>query len=105
MKNTHKKKNEMTKSIRMLAIFLVPVAALFFGISAAGAELVGGALLVIGWLFRTSCLFLLFTMFVATATKIAAGGGLPDFGYPLALAIVVFAMIFTGPGQHSIQKT
>ena len=77
---------------------------LTFGILAAGSELVGGALLVIGFLFRPAAVCVIFTMVVATAMKIQVGGGLNEFGYPMLVGLTALGLLFTGPGRMSIQK-
>jgi len=78
---------------------------LFFGIMAAGAELGGGLLWLIGWFTRPACILILFTMIVATATKIpGAGLNVAQYGYPLLFACVALAILFAGPGRYSIQK-
>lgn len=78
---------------------------LFFGIMAAGSELVGGALLIIGLLFRISSAFLVFTMLVATLYMYQASSGeINRFGYPMILLFVLLGLLFTGPGKFSVQK-
>lgn len=78
---------------------------LFFGIMAAGSELIGGALLVLGFLFRTSASFIFFTMLVATLYKYQSGSGaLTDFGYPMIMMFVALGLLFTGPGRFSVQS-
>lgn len=77
---------------------------LFFGIMAAGSELVGGLLLIAGLFHRTAAAFLVFTMLVATLMKINTGGGLSDFGYPLIMGLTLLGLMFTGPGRLSVQK-
>jgi putative oxidoreductase len=78
---------------------------LFFGIMAAGSELLGGILIIIGVLFRASTVFLIATMLVATVYKIQTGSGaLNDFGYPLVILLVLVGLLFTGSGRFSIQR-
>ena len=77
---------------------------LFFGIMAAGSELLGGLLLLVGFFHRTAAAFLVFTMLVATLMKINTGGGLSDFGYPMIMGLTLLGLIFTGPGRISLQK-
>jgi len=78
---------------------------LFLGIAAAGSELLGGLLLLVGWLFRTSTLLLMLTMAVAVALKVEqSGGDIREFGYPLLAGLVLFGLFLTGPGRISVQK-
>ncbi len=78
---------------------------LFFGAVAAGTELICGALLILGLLFRTSAALLFLTMVVATAMKVqVSGGDLQQFGYPMVVGAVLLALLFTGPGRFAIQK-
>ncbi|MCC5807882.1 MAG: DoxX family protein [Opitutales bacterium] len=78
---------------------------LFFGIMAAAAELAGGVLLVIGFLFRPAAALLVFVMAVATATTYGMSeGDLTRWGHPLIFTLVLLGLLFTGPGRMSIQK-
>ena len=78
---------------------------LLFGIAAAGSELIGGILLVVGWLFRIASSLLLATLVVATVMMYQVGkGDIAEFGYPMVLALVLLGLIFTGPGKLSLQK-
>lgn len=81
------------------------ISTLFFGVLAAGVEAVGGLLLVVGFLYRTSAFFLVWTMLVATLMKIdTSGGNLSEYGYPMVVGLVVLGLLFTGPGKLSLQK-
>lgn len=81
------------------------VFALFFGIMAAGSEVVCGALLILGLLFRTSTAILGFTMLVATVYKYqASSGDLTQFGYPMVVMLMLIGLLFTGPGKLALQK-
>lgn len=81
------------------------VSSMFFGIVAAGAEVLGGLLLAVGFLSRTSSLFLVMTMLVATLYKLdTAARELSEFGFPLIMGIVCLGLLLTGPGRYSIQK-
>lgn len=78
-------------------------ASFFFGVMAAGTELVCGALLILGLLFRPSLLLLFFTMVVATLVKIEDHGmDLTQFGYPLVMACVLAGLFFTGAGRLAL---
>lgn len=79
--------------------------ALFMGIMAAGSQLVGGALLLLGLFPRTATSFMLATMTVATATVYARSGG--DFGeyaYPAVVAVTLLGLLFTGAGRIAISR-
>ena len=81
------------------------VSTMFFGVLAAGSELVGGCLLVVGLLFRTSALFAFMTMLVATLSVVDSSNGDPSqFGYPMVMAGAVLGLLFTGPGRFAMQK-
>ena len=81
------------------------ISTMFFGVLAAGSELAGGILLVIGLLFRTSAFFLFITMLVATLSVVdSSGGDFGEFGYPMVMAGVILGLLFTGPGRISVQK-
>lgn len=81
------------------------VSTLFFGALAAGSELAGGVLLILGLFFRTSAFFLFMTMLVATLSVYSSSGGnFGQYGYPLVMASVVLGLLFTGPGRISLQK-
>lgn len=78
---------------------------LFFGIMAATAELAGGVLLVLGFLFRPAAALLVFVMTVATVTTYGMSeGDLTRWGHPLVFSLVLLGLLFTGPGRLSIQK-
>ncbi|HSH09747.1 MAG TPA: DoxX family protein [Oceanipulchritudo sp.] len=82
------------------------ISTMFFGCLAAGSELVGGLLLVIGFLYRTSAVFLFMTMVVASLMMFdTSQGDLSQFGYPMVIGLVVLGLLFTGPGQLSVQKS
>lgn len=77
----------------------------FFGIMAAVSELVGGVLVISGFIFRTATVPLIGTMVVATAYKYdASGGDFTQFGYPLLALLVLVGLLFTGPGRIAFQK-
>lgn len=76
--------------------------------AAAFAELVGGAMVLIGLLTRLGAFSLAFTMAIAILgvhwgqffnTKVSSG-----FEYPLALFAMAFALLISGGGQVSIDQ-
>jgi putative oxidoreductase len=81
------------------------VVTFFFGIVAAGSELVGGILLLVGLLFRTATVPLMGTMLVATLYKFqTSNGDIIQYGYPLVVLLVLLGLLFTGPGKYCLQK-
>lgn len=81
------------------------VVTFFFGIMAAGTELIGGLLLILGFLFRTATVPLMGTMLVAALYKFqTSGGDLTQYGYPLVVLLVLTGLLFTGPGKYCLQK-
>lgn len=76
----------------------------FWGFMAAFSESVGGALLVLGFIFRPAALLLFFTMLVASMKHLYAGDGLMGSSHSIELGIVFFAMFILGPGKYSIDK-
>ena len=88
-----------------LAVASDGALALFFGIMAAGSELIGGILLILGVLFRSATAVLLLTMAVATVTKYqTTSGDFIQYGYPLVVFLVLLGLLFTGPGRFSIMR-
>jgi putative oxidoreductase len=80
---------------------------LYWGMAATFAELVGGALLVLGFLVRPAALALFGTMVVATVVKWqsvrwGAMESISGFFYPLSLAAVAFALVFVGGGKYGL---
>ena len=81
----------------------------FWGFMAAFAEFGGGILLVLGLLFRPACFIMLITMVVAAhvhwVDAAAAGEGLKgkimEGSHAIELGILLFALLFTGPGKYS----
>ena len=81
------------------------ISTIFFGVLAAGSETVGGLMLVIGYMFRTSTAFLFVTMIVATLSQMDSSvPELAEFGFPMIMGLVVAGLLFTGPGRFSLQK-
>lgn len=81
------------------------ISTIFFGVLAAGSETVGGLMLGIGYMFRTSTAFLFVTMIVATLSQMDSSvPELAEFGFPMIMGLVVAGLLFTGPGRFSLQK-
>jgi len=75
-----------------------------WGFMAAVAEVVGGALFAVGFLFRPTCLFLIITMAVAGIKHIGGGDGIGEASHAFELLAVFAGMVFVGPGRHSLDK-
>ena len=93
---------EVGSAMAYLGVNYVPV---FWGFMAAFSEVLGGLLLIVGFLFRPACFFLGFTMVVATLLNFSVGS---DFGsitaHPLTMTFLFFSLMFIGPGRFSVQK-
>ncbi len=71
------------------------------------SELLGGALLTVGFLTRPACILLIGTMLVAAFLGHKGGGYLttndpPGNEYPLNLAVVCAMFVLLGPGAFSL---
>lgn len=76
----------------------------FFGFMAAFSEFFGGIALIVGVLFRPAMLLLASTMAVATAMHLGKGDGVLGAAHAIEVGFVFFALLFIGPGAHSIDK-
>lgn len=78
---------------------------LFWGFVAALIEVVGGFMILLGFLFRPAAFFLVLVMIVATLFQ---GHTQTDFVahglHPLSFAGIFVGLMFAGPGKWSIQK-
>lgn len=82
---------------------------LFWGLSAALSESVGGSLLLIGFAFRPACLFLIITMSVATIMHFhTTPGSLFDkwqeASHAIELGSVFLSLLLIGPGRFSVDR-
>ena len=81
---------------------VLPIA---WGFLAAVTEGIGGLLLVLGVFYRPTCLFLCFTMIVATLKHFSEGDNfMMVTSHPFELAFVFLGLAFIGPGRFSIDK-
>jgi putative oxidoreductase len=79
-------------------------APAFFGFMAAMAEFGGGILLILGFLVRPACAFLVINMAVAAALKFGTGAGLAGASQAIELGIVFLSLILIGPGKYSVDE-
>lgn len=75
----------------------------FWGFMAAFSETLGMGLIIVGLLFRPSCLMLVITMSVAAVMEYRLHGW-NDASHPLELGLVFLALIFIGPGKYSVDR-
>lgn len=85
-----------------MAVFGITFAPVFWGLMAALAEALGGALLILGLLVRPAAFFLLVTMIVATTMLAGGDNGFSRVAHPLSLAIVFLALLVTGGGRYAL---
>jgi putative oxidoreductase len=85
-----------------MGVFGITFAPLFWGLMAALAEAVGGALLILGLCVRPAAFFLLVTMVVACAMLIDGGQGFSRAAHPLALAVVFLSLLVAGGGRYAL---
>lgn len=74
----------------------------FWGFMAAFTEVVGGLLIIVGFLFRPAAAFLLFTMLVAFLLLVGTGD-LARYGYPLTMGTVCLFFLLSGPGRIALR--
>jgi putative oxidoreductase len=84
-----------------LGIHVWPAA---WGLAAAVAEFVGGALLLLGLWTRPAALLLAVTMFVAAVNHLAEGDGWMGASHAIEDFFILVALVFLGPGRHSIDE-
>ena len=89
---------------RAMANLGLDFAPLFWGLSAALVETIGGILFALGLFFRPTALALAFVMLVAATSYLAGGTGLFGAAHPIEVGIVCLGFIFIGPGKYSIDK-
>ncbi len=95
-----------------MAIFGITYWPVFWGFMAAFSEVLGGLLLVVGFLVRPACFFLICTMIVAVSYHIVEPvkglSAIENFNFhvtnPLSMAFVFLSIMFMGPGRFSVQK-
>ena len=93
------------KSVGMaMGVIGIKFWPVFWGFCAATSEFVGGACLLLGLLFRPSCGFLAFTMFVAAMFHLRHGDGLLVASHALELLVLYVSLFIIGPGGYAADK-
>lgn len=86
-----------------MAIFGISFGYVFWGFLAALFQTVGGFFVVIGFLFRLSCLLVLSTMIVAIASHLNAGDGVMGAAHAIKTAAVFLALALIGSGRYAVR--
>lgn len=76
----------------------------FWGFMAAGAEAIGGLLVIVGLFFRPACGLLVITMIVAAANHLAKGDGLMGASHAIETGLAFLGLFIIGPGKFSVDK-
>src|SRR5262249_36758021 len=93
---------ELGQTMHLFGISFFPV---FWGFMCAIAETLGGALMVIGFLFRPATILLTINMVVAAVAVYSRSRG--DFmmwSRPAELALVFASLILIGAGKYSVDR-
>lgn len=77
----------------------------FWGFMAAGAEGIGGLLVILGAVFRPACALLMVTMTVAAVSHISKGDGIMGASHAIETGLAFLGMFILGPGKYSIDKS
>lgn len=85
-----------------MAQFGVPDGFLLLGMAAAAAELLGGFLIILGFLTRLGGLLIAFTLLIATYA--ALGGGFFKWDYPSQMMFGAIMLFIAGPGRYSVDS-
>ncbi len=89
-------------AMQHLGIHFYPV---LWGFLAAMSETLGGAFLLLGFLFRPATASLFFTMVVATTFLIKTqGAAFNAWSEPVSMGIVFLGLFFIGAGRYSIDR-
>lgn len=89
---------------KAISIYGLPGSHLAWGFAAATVEVFGGAMIVLGVLFRTSAFALVCVMLTALLSlhpqlSLSAFGG---YAHAAMMLTVFLALFFTGPGSYSM---
>ncbi len=77
---------------------------LAFGVIAAGIEVVGGLFVMLGLLFRWSCLALVSMLVVALTMHLHDGEHFGGYSQALECLILFVSLSIIGPGKFSVDK-
>jgi len=87
-----------------MTVFGIEYGHTAFGLAATVSELLGGLLLVIGFMTRPALVTLIVTMFVATTMHVANGQDFVKISHPLEVGLAFIGLLFVGPGKFSLDK-
>lgn len=76
----------------------------FWGFLATTGEFFGALLVILGIFFRPALVLLMGTMFVAAFMHLMQGDGLSGASHAIEFLAVFTALLFTGPGKHTVQN-
>lgn len=85
-----------------LGVFGITFMPVMWGFIAAMAEFGGGICLVLGFASRLAALVICAVMVVAISYHINKGDSFETYSHPMALLIVMIAIVIAGPGSFSI---
>ncbi len=87
-----------------MGVFGIKLWPAFWGFLAAATEFVGGACLVLGFLFRPACMLLAFTMATAALFHLNKSDGLIVASHAIEDGIVFVGLVFIGPGRAAMDS-
>jgi putative oxidoreductase len=87
------------ESMTNLGISFAPT---FWGFMAAVSECVGGALMILGIVFRQAMAFMLVTMAVATVHHFAGGDSIGRASHAIEAGFVFLSLLIIGPGRYTV---
>ena len=91
--------------VMMTLGFKFAFAQPIWGLSVAFVEFFGGIAIVLGVIFRPSCLFLAFVTLFPSAVYLSKGAKMMTHYYPIGLGILFLGLALTGAGKIAIGKT
>lgn len=83
----------------------IAFAPAFWGFMAAFAELVGGAMLIVGLLVRPFAAMMFFTMFVAAFMHITGEHGFYKWAWPVEVGVAFLGLTIAGGGRLALGAT
>jgi putative oxidoreductase len=85
--------------LQLLGITFMPVV---WGFIATIAEFGGGLCLILGFASRSAALLISCVMAVAILYHLHKGDSFDTYSHPLAILVVMLALVIAGPGSYSI---